>query len=227
MEENKKKKLFKVLKIVGNVFFWCFVGSLVVFALVNGIDQHSGYKAPFFGYRKSVITSDSMSEVNEVNTYITEDMTQIQKYDVVTTKNYKSYEDIELYDVLTYYSDSNGLICHRVIDKYEDNGEQYLVTRGDANSVDDEPINYSLVRGKVVSVHKGTGHIVAFVQSGYFILALCLSIFFVCLGIFIFDFTKKGKKKEEVQPVEETPHEEVEEQPQEEIEKDQKKNEIN
>lgn len=213
MEENKKKKLFKVLKIVGNVFFWCFVASLMVFALVNGIDQHSGYKAPFFGYRKSVITSDSMSEVNTANTYITEEMEQIQKYDVVTTKNYKSYEDIQIYDVLTYYSESNGLICHRVIDKYEDNGEQYLVTRGDANNTDDEPINYSLVRGKVISVHKGTGHIVAFFQSGYFILALCLSIFFVSLGLFIFDFTKK--KKEQPQVEEETPH-------QEEIEKEQK-----
>ena len=217
MEENKKKKLFKVLKIVGNVALWCFVGTLVVFALVNGIDQHSGYKAPFFGYRKSVITSDSMSEVNEVNTYITDEMEQIQKFDVVTTKNYKSYDDIQLYDVLTYYSESNGLICHRVIDKYEDNGEQYIVTRGDANNTDDEPINYSLVRGKVISVHKGTGHFVAFIQSGYFILALCLSIFFVCLGMFIFDFVGKKKKKETPQVEEQTPHS-VEE----EIEKEEK-----
>ena len=218
MEEQKKKKLFKVLKIVGNVFFWCFVGALVSFALLNGIDKHSGYKAPLFGYRKSVITSNSMSEVNEINTYITEDMKQIQKYDVVTTKSYKSFDDIKIYDVLTYYSESNGLICHRVVDKYEDNGEQYLVTRGDANNTDDEPINYSLVRGKVIKVSKGTGKFVAFMQSGYFILALCLSIFFVSLGIFIFDFTKKGKKKDKPVTEEETPKEEVEV-----VEKDQKK----
>lgn len=189
---NTKTK--KVLKIVFNVIFWCLIGWIALWLVFNGIDKHTGYKLPFFGYRTSVIVSNSMGSVDPSNqSYITDDMKQIKKYDVITTKDYKSYEEIQKYDVLTYYV-NGSLICHRVVDLYEDNGTKYVVTRGDANNINDDPIAYSLVRGKVVGVSRGTGQFVLFLQSGYVWIALFGSAFFVCLGMFIFDGKKKVKQ---------------------------------
>ena len=192
-DQNKKPK--KALKIIFNVIFWCAIGWVAVWLVFNGIDKHTGYQFPFFGYRTSVIVSDSMGSVDPGNrSYITDEMEQIQKYDVITTKDYQSYEEIQKYDVITYFS-GESLICHRVVDLYEDNGVQYIVTRGDANNINDDPIAYSLVRGKVVSVSKGTGKFLLFLQSGYVWIAIFGSVFFVCLGLFIFDSKKKGKKE--------------------------------
>ena len=197
--DKKKSVTKKVFTILGNVLFWGFIVLITSWAVVNGIDKHNGYNSPFFGYRSSVIVSSSMATVNDANTsYITNKMSRIYKYDVIVTKNYKSYNEIKMYDVLTFYSAENGLICHRVVDLYEDNGVKYIVTRGDANNTDDLPINYSLVRGKVVEVHRGVGQVLLFLQSGYFAVGLSGSIFFICLGIFICDFAlgKKNKNQE-------------------------------
>ena len=133
-----------------------------------------------------------MEIANPENDYLDETMKRIKKNDVITTQNI-SYENIKLYDVITYVS-SNGLICHRVIAKYENENGKYLVTRGDANNVDDAPINYSLVRGKVVLVTPGVGGFVSFIQSPYFIIGFFGSAFFIFLGFYIF---KNGKNKKE------------------------------
>ena len=146
-------------------------------------------------------------------------MKQIQKYDVITTKAYKSYEDIQIYDIATYYTGSKDLICHRVIDKYESDGKQYVVFRGDANNINDAPVSYELIRGKVVKVTPKVGHVVAFIQSPYMFIALFGTIFFVCLGVFIVSNKKDKKepqketstpapKEEELQPAVEEPMDE-------------------
>ena len=107
MKDKEKKQISpktkKILSIVGDVVFFSVVGIFVLFALLNGIDQHSGYKVPLFGMRTSVIVSESMEHKNPSNSYLTDDMYRINKFDVITTKNYKSYDDIKLYDVITYY----------------------------------------------------------------------------------------------------------------------------
>ena len=207
MEKSKK------IKIIGNAIFFSIITVMVTFFVWNFIDIQSGYKYPIFGLRKSVIVSPSMATVNEVNDYITPEMKQIKQYDVVTTKKYSSFDSIKQYDIATYFSGSKNLICHRVVDKYiDENGNKYVVFRGDANSTNDVPVSYSLVRGKVVSISRGTGHFVAFVQSPYFFIAIFGTVFFVALGMFIMD---KNKDKKQV-----TATEEVAEQPKEEKSQD-------
>ena len=56
---------------------------------------------------------------------------------------------------------------------------------------DFQPVTWSQVRGKVISVSKGTGKVVLFFQSPYFLIAICGSLFFVFLGLFIFERKKK------------------------------------
>ena len=202
MEEEKKetieqKKPSKKIRIIGNSIFFALITIIVVFSVWNFVDIRSGYQYPVFGMRTSVIVSPSMSVKSESNTYLTDDMKQIQKYDVVTTVKYKSYDDIQLYDVATYFNGSKDLICHRVIDKYiGENGVQYVVFRGDANNVSDAPVSYDLIRGKVVSVTPKVGHFVSFVQSPYFFIAIFGTVFFVALGLFIINLGKEKKQAE-------------------------------
>ena len=203
-EKKKETKSHKVWKIIFNCVFFSIVGFIALYALINAIDRMTGYKVPFFGYRSSVIVSESMATANSANTYLTPKMKRIKKFDIVTTKNYRSYESIKMYDVITY-SSGNALICHRVVDKYESDGKQFLVTRGDANNTDDTPISYSLVRGKVVSVTPKIGVMLLFMQSPYISIAIFGSAFFVCLGLFIYDHeSDKKKKKLESQQVVDT-----------------------
>ena len=201
----KEKKKLKPIHIVVDVLFFGVIGFMVLCFVWNFIDIRSGYQYPLFGQRTTVIVSESMASVNSANDYVTSDMKQIQKYDVITTKSYKSYEDIQIYDIATYYSSSKELICHRVINKYEDNGKQYVVFRGDANNIDDAPVSYELVRGKVTKITPKVGHVVAFVQSPYLFIALFGTLFFVFLGTFIVTYKKDKKTQEEV------PEEKVEE----------------
>ena len=208
---EKEKKSNKKLKIIGNSIFFALIAVIVTFSVWNIVDIRSGYKYPIFGMRTSVIVSPSMAGRNDANTYLTDDMKQIQKYDVVTTVKYKSFDDIKLYDVATYFNGSRDLICHRVIDKYESEGKQYVVFRGDSNNVSDAPVSYELVRGKVVNVTPKAGHFVAFVQSPYFFIAIFGTIFFVALGLFIINQSKEKKPVETPQNEGEAPDEPKEE----------------
>ena len=221
----KEKKKLKPIHIVLDVLFFGVIGFMVLCFVWNFVDIRSGYQHPLFGQRTTVIVSESMASVNSANEYVTSDMKQIQKYDVITTKAYKSYEDIQIYDIATYYSSSKELICHRVIDKYEDNGKQYIVFRGDANNIDDAPVSYELVRGKVIKITPKVGHVVAFVQSPYLFIALFGTLFFVFLGTFIVTYKKDKKQTNEGEefPQEETKAEEnIEESNKEEIPDDKK-----
>ena len=204
---NKEKKKIKPIHIIVDVIFFGVIGFMALCFVWNFIDIRSGYAHPLFGLRTTVIVSQSMASVNDSNDYITEDMKQIQKFDVITTKQYKSYEDVEIYDIATYYSANKELVCHRVIDKYEDNGKQYVVFRGDANNVNDAPVSFELVRGKVVKVTPKVGHVVAFVQSPYILIAIFGTLFFVFLGTFIVTYKKEKKQS----PAQEEPQEAFEE----------------
>ena len=196
-ETQAPTKTNKKARIIGNAIFFSIIGLMVAFSIWNIIDIRTGYKYPVFGVRSSVIVSPSMASKNEANTYLTSEMKQIQKYDVVTTVNYKNFDEIKIYDVATYYTGSKDLVCHRVVNKYIFEGHKYVILRGDANNIDDSPILYESIRGKVVSVTPKMGHVVAFIQSPYFFLALFGTVFFVALGIFIMDYSKNKKAIEE------------------------------
>ena len=197
---NKEKKKTKPIHIIVDVIFFGVIGFMVLCFVWNFVDRASGYKYPLFGQRTTVIVSESMASVNDANDYITEDMKQIQKFDVITTKGYKNFDDVKIYDIATYYSANKELVCHRVINKYEDNGKQYVVFRGDANNVDDAPVSFELVRGKVTKVTPKVGHVVAFMQSPYLFIALFGTLFFVFLGMFIATYKKDKKQIEEKKP---------------------------
>lgn len=200
--KNKKKHGFFYYFL--NILFYTITFSVIGLTVLNTIDKNTGYS--FLPNHTAVIISNSMSRVNEANlSYLDEDIDHIKKNDVIFTTNYKSFDDIELMDVAVYIGQDGTLICHRVIDKYEDVDGQFVVTRGDANSSDDSPVKYSAVRGKVISVIPNVGIAVGFFQSLYFVMALCFSMFFVFLGTYIYNVQTEKKEKTETGEVEEAP----------------------
>lgn len=191
MKKKQKRKL-NIFSLIGEVLLWALALFCVSISIVSTIDTHTNYSCSYFGYRTSVIISKSMANANPENTYLDESMTRIDKYDVITAKEVK-YDDIQLYDVVLHL-EGNSLICHRVVDKYEDNGTFYLVTRGDANNVNDAPFAYSLCKGKVVNVVPKIGEVVLFLQSGYFFVALFASILLVSGTLFTISLLSDKKK---------------------------------
>lgn len=213
-KDTSKKK--KILKYVLNGVIWGVILGFLIYSGLKVLDVKTGYKV--LPNHSAVIVSDSMSYVNEANySYLDKDNTKpIKKNDVIHTSNFKDFNDVKpIEDIAIYLTKDGTLICHRVIDKYEDNGIKYIVTRGDANNATDAPVNFDLVRGRVTSV-TGGGATVLFFQSPYFVLALCGTGFFILLGYLIFNL--KAEKKAagadgESIIVEEKPIEEPKEEP--------------
>jgi len=68
------------------------------------------------------------------------------------------------------------MVIHRVVDKFiDDNGNECLITRGDANNSVDPVVKYSQVRGKVAVIVPRVGVFIRFIQSKYGMLAISLS----------------------------------------------------
>ena len=192
-KHGENKKHHSPIYYVLNVLLWGLFLLLITYSGLNFADTRSGYT--FLPSHTCVIVSNSMSEVNPVNTYLDPNVQHIYKNDVIHTSNYASYDDINILDVLVYIGEKGDLICHRVIEKYTnpENNIQYIVTRGDANSVNDTPFAYTQVRGKVSKVVPKIGGLILFLRSWYFIMALCFSVFFILLGSFIYNL-KNDKK---------------------------------
>ena len=90
----------------------------------------------FFGYSIFEVATGSMKDEIDIG-------------DAVLVK---INEDYDVGDIVTYQS-GNDYITHRVISKTDG----YVITKGDANNVNDNPIDGSLVLGKVVKIMPKVG----------------------------------------------------------------------
>ena len=62
-----------------------------------------------------------------------------------------SAKDIKIDDVIEYRR-NNFSVIHRVIEKYEENGKIFFITKGDNNdSKDPEPVSQEQLQGKVIA----------------------------------------------------------------------------
>ena len=200
MKENKFTKFLenKKTKLILNISLWALIAGLFAYSSCGLIDKKSGYK--FLKTHTSVIISSSMSYVNKANySYLDKNVEHFEKGDIIKSREYKTFDDVKKKDVITYLAVDGNLVCHRVVSKYVESGEQFVVTRGDANAVDDAPVNFKSVRGKVVKNTKKAGKIIIFFQSIYFLFALFASAFFILLGMLIANIKtdKKAKVKTE------------------------------
>ncbi|WP_051931830.1 signal peptidase I [Clostridium sp. KNHs214] len=120
----------KRIKVIVNVFFILIIALLSWVIIGNLLSKGDKSKIPtVFGYRSFIVLSGSMEP-------------KIKPGDVILVKK-THIEELKEGDILTYISEDN-FITHR-IKKIQGNS---LITKGDANNVEDSPIKSSQVYGK-------------------------------------------------------------------------------
>lgn len=107
----------------------------------------------FFGLAFAVVATGSMEP-------------EIAAGDVIVTKAQEGYE---AGDIITYLDEARGeYVTHRIV---RTEGGNYI-TKGDANNAEDAPVAASAVVGKVISVWRGVGDVIGFLQSPLGLLAV-------------------------------------------------------
>lgn len=212
MEQTKKKKnkFLIVLKWV----IYVLIILLVIISLWLMIDRISGYNFSFFGLRSSVISSDSMSEVNvrhEDRDYLLENEERLYKNDLIFTYDASSIEVLEVYDIVTYVDSNNNLICHRIVQI--DIEENKIWTQGDANNARDGVIEFEDIKGVYIGKISSLGAVTLYLQSPYGLFGISIAFLFIFGAAIILEIDKNKKElqKENVNDIEENKNNEIKE----------------
>jgi signal peptidase len=165
MNQEQTKKVTKVLKIVLNVFFYSVVVLLVLFSFANMKLKQKDDIANLFGKGFLTVLTDSMAGENQ-DSFTPEDII------FVTLLDDESRQDLEVGDIITYFSMSipglnvQGFITHRIVDKFSEGGETFLVTQGDKDNAPlDEPINIKDAIAVYNSKWVGAGNALKYLQT--------------------------------------------------------------
>lgn len=131
------KVLNKILEIILNIII-VLISIIVIIALVYAIQTQIQNKpsANIFGYTAFEVATGSMSGTIEIGDVVIVEIT----------------DNIKENDIIVYTQDGN-FITHRIIEIKEDK----IITKGDANTSSDLPIEKSQIFGKVVKVIPNVG----------------------------------------------------------------------
>lgn len=164
-------KLFSKISncIINFLLFVVFI--CLLFALYNYIQitvLKNKYTS-FLGYTYFEIQSGSMEK-------------EIYKNDYVFVKLTK---EVNVDDIISYF-DGQNVVTHRLIEVNEDT----LITKGDNNNANDEPIKRENVIGKVIYVGKDYGKYIAVVTDWKVLFSFFLTV--VLFEIALSDNKKEG-----------------------------------
>ena len=151
---------------------------LVVCGTILGLNVYQanakslmGNRMPMpFGYGAAVVLSGSMEPELSVG-------------DLILVKETDS---VQVDDVVVY-QDTYSLVVHRVVGVDED----MITTKGDANNVSDDPMDISLVKGKVFLVIPGIGHLVNFLKTPIG------TLFIIALAILLVEIPRRAEMKKD------------------------------
>lgn len=212
MEKTQSKK-----NIFLTILKWAVYVLIILFVVISlwlMIDRISGYNFSFFGLRSSVISSDSMSEVNvrhEDRDYLLEKEERLYKNDLIFTYDASSIEDLEVYDIVTYVDSNNNLICHRIVQI--DIEENKIWTQGDANNARDGVIEFEDIKGVYIGKISSLGAVTLYLQSPYGLFGISIAFLFIFGAAIILEIDKNNKEqqKENVNAIEENKNNEIKE----------------
>ncbi len=125
----------------------------------------------FFGYTIFKIASGSMSGT-------------IEKDDVILVKITK---DVKKDDIISFEYE-NTIVTHRITELKDDE----LITKGDANNTEDEPISKDKVIGKVVRIFQSLGIWIKVFSDGRVLISIFMTLMFFS---FILSFDKEKKNE--------------------------------
>ena len=163
-------KIKKVLWSIVRIFLLVICGTILgvnVYSLNANRVVNNKLPMPF-GYGAAVVLSGSMEP-------------EFFKNDLIIVKEAEEYE---LRDIVVY-QDGAMLVVHRII---RIDGEM-VTTQGDANDGADEPIEVSLIKGKVVFCVPYVGVIIDFLKTpiGTFII--------IALAILLVEIPRRREKR--------------------------------
>lgn len=138
-KEKKQSKGLQTYKVIRNTVLGIIIAILAVFIVLVMITRISGGTPCVFGYSMFRVSSGSMQPALEVG-------------DVIITKEFDPMT-VQKDDIITYKSESGSmsgkLVTHRVIrGPYKDKGKFYIITKGDSNVSEDDPIRVDQVESK-------------------------------------------------------------------------------
>ena len=141
MSETKRK-----LKRIGRMILLAVISLIIGIRLYNWNAQTlAGNAMPMpFGVGISVVLSGSMEPTLSVN-------------DLVIVHEQSDYA----VDDIVVYQDENMLVIHKIVSV---NGDE-IITKGDANNVEDAPISASDIKGKAVFHIPFVGALIRFLKT--------------------------------------------------------------
>ena len=180
------KRRNKKFQIIYNIFFGILYAVLVViFGFALGF--RLGGEQLFFGNTTLMtIQTGSMETINKENKYIFENnlTDQIEQFSLIGIDKV-AQEDIELYDILAYQSESGDVIVHRVTRIYtsSDTNITYYTLKGDANtssSAEELTLTYDKVIGRYNGFQNyGLGVTLTYLQSNIGLVAIAAAAIFL------------------------------------------------
>ena len=183
IDDKRRNKKFQ---IIYNIFFGILYAVLVViFGFALGF--RLGGEQLFFGNTTLMtIQTGSMETINKENKYIFENnlTDQIEQFSLIGIDKV-AQEDIELYDILAYQSESGDIIVHRVTRIYTslDTNITYYTLKGDANtssSAEELTLTYDKVIGRYNGFQNyGLGVTLTYLQSNIGLVAIAAAAIFL------------------------------------------------
>ena len=162
--------LNKVFSVLLNILITIVV-IFLIFAVYNFIQLEVLKKdyVNYFGYTYFNTISGSMEDTINIDDYVI----------VKITKNV-------LEDDIVTFKDDNMIVTHRIV-RVDD---KKIVTKGDANNVEDEPISKKQIIGKVVFVARNIGKYIKVITE-----PIVFIPFFITILLFNFAFSGSEKKR--------------------------------
>ncbi len=166
--KNNKKSLKTALRLILLVVCGAVLGVNVYLANANSL---VGNQMPMpFGYGASVVLSGSMEP-------------EFSKGDLIIVAEADSYEKGDV----VVFPDGDDLVVHRIIEE----SEETVVTKGDANTVADEPIQRSAIKAKVLFHVDKVGAVVSFLKTPVG------TILVIALAIALVEIPRRRQKEED------------------------------
>lgn len=179
-EKNKKhKNTGKIIKIVVYVIILIILVPVFIISLIN---KFQGDKIVVGNKTMMIVLTGSMSEKNEVNTYLVENdlNNQFQVNDLIFISKVNDSSELKLYDVIAFKNNEGVNIIHRII---AINNDGTFITQGDANNSSDSfrPTMNDII-GKYDSIHiPYIGTFILFLQSYSGIITILFLIYVIVM----------------------------------------------
>ena len=157
----------KVLKIISNILIDILLGMMFLFLILASYNfiqvkvMNKSY-ANYFGYTYFETVSGSMEDEIRINDYVFVEITK----------------DVKEEDIISFESDGM-IVTHRIVKM----NEEEIVTKGDNNNVEDEPIKLEQVIGKVVYIGKGYGVVVKTITEPIVFISFFVTVFLFNLAL--------------------------------------------